>query len=115
MPSFPTATGLSPGSAKCSKRTGPRRETRGARRMDVIEAIHTRRSIRSFLPRPVARDVIEQVVLDAAQAPPPRRGNVPWTFNIIEGVDRITAHGAEAKQYARDNHPDEPGWEWSED
>jgi nitroreductase len=82
--------------------------------MDVIEAIHTRRSIRSYSPRPVERRLIEEVVWDAAQAPPPFSGETPWTFNVIEGVERISAYGDEALQYARNNRPDEPGWEWTD-
>jgi nitroreductase len=82
--------------------------------MDVIEAIHTRRSIRSYLPRPVDRRLIEQVVLDAAQAPTPFSGQMPWTFNVVEGVERTSAFGDEALQYARDNRPDEPGWDWTD-
>ena len=82
--------------------------------MDAIEAIRTRRSIRSYLTRPVERNLIEQIIWDAAQAPPPRRGQVPWTFNVFEGLDRISAYGDRAKQYAKDNHPDEPGWEWTQ-
>jgi nitroreductase len=39
---------------------------------------------------------------------------VPWAFNVIQGVDRISAYGDRAKQYARNNHPDEPGWDWAE-
>ena len=80
--------------------------------MDVIEAIHTRRSIRSYSPRPVERELIEDIIWDAAQAPPPFSGQTPWTFNVVEGVERISAYGDEALQYARDNHPDAPGWEW---
>src|SRR5262245_32856714 len=82
--------------------------------MDVIKAIHTRRSVRSYLPRDVERELIEQIVWDAAQAPPPFSGQLPWTFNVICGVDRISAYGAEALHYARHNHPDEPGWDWTD-
>ena len=82
--------------------------------MDVIEAIHTRRSIRAYSPRLVEREAIEDIIWDAAQAPPPFSGQLPWTFNVVQGVDRISAYGDEALQYARDNHPDEPGWEWTE-
>src|SRR6202162_5993063 len=82
--------------------------------MDVIEAIHTRRSIRSYSPRPVERELIEGVIWATAQAPPPFSGQLPWTFNVIQGSERISAYGDQAKRYARDNHPDEPGWEWSE-
>jgi len=82
--------------------------------MEVIEAIHSRRSIRAYSRRVIEHELIEEVIWDAAQSPPPRQGQVPWTFNVIEGVDRIAGYGDMAKQYARDNHPDEPGWEWTE-
>jgi nitroreductase len=83
-------------------------------KMDVIEAIHSRRSIRFYQARSVERDLVERVILDAAQAPPPTSGLVPWTFNVIEGIERIAGYGARAKQYARDFHPDGPGWSWVE-
>jgi len=82
--------------------------------MEVIEAIHTRRAVRSYLPTPVAPELIEQVIWDAAQAPPPVSGQTPWTFVVVEGLERIVAFGDEAKRYARDNHPDGPGWGWAE-
>jgi nitroreductase len=80
--------------------------------MDAIEAIHTRRSIRSYLSRPVENGLIEEIIWDAAQAPPPFSGRVPWTFNVLQGVERISSYGDEALQYARDNYPDGPEWEW---
>jgi nitroreductase len=82
--------------------------------MEVIAAIHARRSIRSYLSRSVERDVIEAVIWDAAQAPPSHSGQVPWTFNVVQGVGRIAGYGDQAKQYARENHPVGPGWEWTE-
>ena len=80
--------------------------------MDVIDAIHTRRSIRSYSPHPVERDLIEEIIWDAAQTPPPFSGQVPWTFNVLEGVERIAAFGNEALKYARDSHPAGPEWDW---
>ena len=77
--------------------------------MDVIDAIHGRRSVRSYQPEPVPRELIESVILDAAQAPPPFRGMVPWTFTVIEGVERIAAYGERAMQYAREHRPIGPG------
>ena len=50
--------------------------------MDAIEAIHSRRSIRTYTAQPVDRELIEALVWDAAQAPPPFAGQVPWTFNV---------------------------------
>jgi nitroreductase len=73
--------------------------------MDVIEAIHTRRSVRSFQQRPVERALIESIIADAAQAPPPFRGQVPWTFHVVQGADRIAGYDARAMQHARENQP----------
>ncbi len=81
--------------------------------MDVIRAIHERRSVRSYDPRHVERDLIEATILDAAQAPPPFRGQVPWVFNVIEGRERIAALGARAMNYAMERHSSsKPGWGW---
>jgi len=82
--------------------------------MDVIEAIHGRRSVRSYDRSPVPRELIERVILDAGQAPPPHRGMVPWTFTVIEGVERIAAYGERAMTYARAHRPAGPGWDWIE-
>jgi len=82
--------------------------------MDVITAIHGRRSVRSYQPAPVPHELIESIILDAAQAPPPFRGQVPWAFNVIEGVERIAAYGARAMDHARKHRPDGPGSDWVE-
>jgi nitroreductase len=82
--------------------------------MDVIEAIYKRRSVRSYEPKPVERDLVESLILDAAQAPPPFRGHSPWVFNVVEGVQRIAAYGVRAMDYTRNHHPDELGWDWLE-
>ena len=73
--------------------------------MDVISAIHGRRSVRSYQATPVPRELIEAIISDAAQAPPAFRGMVPWAFNVIEGVERIAAYGARAMDYARKHRP----------
>ena len=80
--------------------------------MDVIAAIHGRRSVRSYQPTPVPRELIEAIISDAAQAPPPFRGMVPWAFNVIEGVERIAAYGERAIAHARKHRPDGAGWDW---
>lgn len=82
--------------------------------MDVIEAIHSRRSIRAYTDQPVGRDLIRDLLWDAVQAPPPFAGQAPWTFNVIEGADRIAGFGLRAKQYARDHRPAGGGWAWTE-
>jgi nitroreductase len=81
--------------------------------MDVIEAIHSRRSIRDYTAEPVPRDLIRDLILDAAEAPPPFAGQVPWTFIVIRGADRIAGFGARAKQYAMDQRLEGPDWAWT--
>ena len=52
--------------------------------MQVHEAIVSRRSIRAFLPTPVAGDVIRRVIETAARSP--SGGNLqPWHIDIIAG------------------------------
>ncbi len=52
--------------------------------MDVVEAVHSRSSIRSFLPTPVGDDVLRQLLVDAARAP--SGGNVqPWRIYMVNG------------------------------
>jgi nitroreductase len=82
--------------------------------MDVIAAIHGRRSVRSYERRLVERDLIESVIVDAAQAPPPFRGQNPLAFNVLRGVERIAAYGTRAMDYVRDHRPDGPGSDWIE-
>ena len=80
--------------------------------MDTIEAIHGRRSIRSYAATPLEHDLVENVLWDAAQAPPPFSGQVPWTFNVIEGVQRIAALGVRAMEHARATRPDRTQRTW---
>jgi nitroreductase len=81
--------------------------------MDTITAIHTRRSIRDYERRAVEREIIADILWDAAQAPTtPVSG--PFLFHVIEGVARIAAFGEQAKQYAREHRPDGVGYEWAD-
>ena len=81
--------------------------------MDTVTAIHTRRSIRDYEKRPVARELIADILWDAAQAPTtPMSG--PFLFHVIEGVARIADFGERAKQYARAHRPDAVGYSWSD-
>ena len=82
--------------------------------MDLIHAIHSRRSIRCYTAEPVDRDLILDLIWDAAQAPPPFAGQAPWTFNVVEGSARLADYGARAKRYARDHRPEGQVWAWPE-
>jgi nitroreductase len=83
--------------------------------MNVIEAIHGRRSIRRYRPEPVARDVIKELAWAAVQAPtPPPSGDAPWRVCVIEGRERLAGYGARAKAYARAQQPTPHAWPWCE-
>ncbi len=49
----------------------------------VIEAIRSRRSVRSYQTRPVPRDVVEAVI-DAGNEAPSAMNSQPWRFVVIE-------------------------------
>lgn len=52
--------------------------------MDAIECIKTRKSIRSFKPEPVPRDLLLDVV-DAAKWSPSYKNSQPWEVIILSG------------------------------
>lgn len=81
--------------------------------MDTIEAIHTRRSIRSYDVRAVPRELIEAVIHDAAQAPVTPVSE-PWMFHVVEGDAKIAEYGALAKLYAKAHRPSEAGYGWAD-
>ena len=52
--------------------------------MSVFDALHTRHSVRAFLPTPVPRDTIEAILADAARAP--SGTNIqPWRVRVLTG------------------------------
>jgi coenzyme F420-0:L-glutamate ligase/coenzyme F420-1:gamma-L-glutamate ligase len=53
----------------------------------LLQLIHTRRSIRQFEPRPVARPLIERLV-EAACWAPSAHNRQPWRFVVLDGEDR---------------------------
>jgi len=50
--------------------------------MDAIECLKTRRSIRSYKPDPVPKNVIEDII-DCARLAPTGRGEQPWEFVVV--------------------------------
>jgi nitroreductase len=81
--------------------------------MDTISAIYGRRSIRNYEPRLVPRPLVAEILHDAAQAPtPPPSGASPFAFVVIEGVERIAAHGLAALAFAREHRTPGPAYDW---
>jgi nitroreductase len=78
--------------------------------MDVVEAMHSWRSIRAYRPEPQDRAEIEDQLLHAEQVTTSTlSGDTPRAFAVHEGVERIEAFGERAMAYARDHRP--PGAE----
>jgi nitroreductase len=60
--------------------------------MNILEAIHTRRSIREFTDRPISRDEIV-ALLETAVRGPNHRMTQPWRFYVL-GPESRRAYGA---------------------
>jgi nitroreductase len=83
--------------------------------VDVFEAIHSRRSVRMYRPDPVDRNLMEELLHAAVQAPtPPASGTTPWALCVVEGVERLASFGIRAKQYAYDHQPERRPRTWTE-
>ena len=71
--------------------------------MDLFEAIHTRRSIRSFTPDPVSEEALREV-LRAGMAAPSAGNGQPWHFVVVEdravldAIPDIHPHAAMCRQ-----------------
>lgn len=60
-------------------------KTKGNKTMDVREAVESRRAVRDFLATPVPRELVQQVLQRALQAP--SAGNVqPWHLHVVGGA-----------------------------
>jgi nitroreductase len=73
--------------------------------METLEAIHTRRSIREYQDKPIAPELVQQVIGAAMMAP--SAGNArPWQFivlddpEVVREIPRIHPHGAMATDAA---------------
>jgi nitroreductase len=81
--------------------------------MHLIETIHGRRSIRAYETREPDHSLIETLIWDAAQAPPPvARAVERLAFVVIEGRDRLANMGERARAYAAAHRPPGGGSSW---
>ena len=89
----------------------------GAPPMTLIDALHGRRSIRHYLPTPLPRAQVEDLLWHAVQVPrPPISADDAWAFVVIAGAQRLAGLGARAKAYAAQHQarlqsPQQP-WAW---
>lgn len=78
----------------------------GRHRLDVETAITGRRSIRRFLPDPVPREVIEDILAVAARAPSGANMQ-PWQVHVVTGTARRRVGAAVTAAAARsERRPD---------
>ena len=66
-----------------AKGTASHGSLRGEGKVEILEAIHTRRSIRKYLDRPVPEELIQKLLAAAMQAPS-ARNQQPWQFVVID-------------------------------
>ena len=89
----------------------------GAPPMNLIDALHGRRSIRHYLPTALPHAQVEDLLWHAVQVPrPPICTDDAWAFVVIAGVQRLAGLGARAKAYAAQHQarlqsPQHP-WAW---
>ncbi|MEA4884128.1 MAG: nitroreductase family protein [Clostridia bacterium] len=63
--------------------------------MEAIEAIKTRRSVRQYLPKPVPKEIIEEIV-DCGRLAPSANNDQPWEFVVVTGQEKREAIAAAA-------------------
>ena len=64
--------------------------------MDLMKAIRTRRSTRKYLPTPVEKATLEEL-LQAAVMAPSAMNSQPWAFGIVQGVETLRQLSTRAK------------------
>jgi nitroreductase len=70
----------------------------------VLDAIFQRRSVRKYSSRPVEKDVIDQLLAAAVQAPS-AMNQQPWAFGVFHGHERLRYYSERAKQHLVATYP----------
>jgi len=79
--------------------------------MNLIDAIHGRRSVRSFEPTPVPREVLEDLLWHAVQVPmPPVSDEHSWAVVVVEGRERLATCAERARRFAIEHPPSGRPW-----
>jgi len=77
--------------------------------MDIVEAIHSRKTIRGYKPDPVPKEVLREI-LDIARRTPSALNAQPWDITVVTGevLDNIKKGNAEMLAAGVEPHPDMP-------
>ncbi len=84
------------------------------RAKDYYQLIDQRRSVREFSDRPVAKEVIEQIILTASSAPSGAHKQ-PWTFVVVSNPEIKSKIRAAAEEEEHENYNGRMSEEWLED
>lgn len=81
--------------------------------MDVIEAIHGRRTVHQFRPDPIPRDLIERCLEAATWAPNHKLTN-PWEFYVVSGAakEQLARLRGELKRQGNADPASEQAQKW---
>jgi len=82
--------------------------------MDILEAIHRRKSIRGFKTDPVSKDVLTRI-LEAGVRAPSAMNTQPWEFVVVTGDVLNGLREAIVEKLNRNEpmHPDHEVVSWS--
>lgn len=82
----------------------------GGTSLDVVEAVRTRKSIRSFKPDPVPKNVLREILEIATRAPSGVNAQ-PWEITVVAGeaLDSIKRQNVENLMSATSPNPDMQG------
>jgi len=76
--------------------------------MDVMEAIHNRRSVRAYTEQPVDKATVEALIKAATHAPS-SMNEQPWAFVVIQNPRQLASWSERIKAYVlRRLKPDSP-------
>ena len=81
--------------------------------MDIIEAIHQRKSIRGFKPDPVSKEVLEKILESACRAPS-AMNTQPWEFMVLTGevLNRLRVAIVDKLNKKEPTHPEHEAVSW---
>jgi nitroreductase len=72
---------------KDNKSNGKSPLQRGEARMDVVEIIRTRRSVRKYRPETIPNEKL-RIIFEAARLAPSAGNRQPWRFVVVRATDR---------------------------
>jgi len=80
--------------------------------MEVLDAIYSRRAVRSFTNTQITREMIDKLI-DAAIQAPSAMNSQPWAFAVVQDRELLKGYSARAKEHSLGTLGDNPhAQEW---